>query len=156
MLDGMFVFFICSLSPPPSPSSAPFSVRLDVSSPAPCLYPSAPSRPATQCSVSCGGGVQARSIQCLRQGRPAGGCLPHQRPVTSRACNTHFCPAAPPATGQRPGRVTAAGPTPDGKGEDEFHPVSLHNLENRVWELFPCFLNRGFIPMKGSSCRCRT
>uniref|UniRef100_A0A671TSK7 ADAM metallopeptidase with thrombospondin type 1 motif 18 n=1 Tax=Sparus aurata TaxID=8175 RepID=A0A671TSK7_SPAAU len=46
-----------------------------------------------QCSVSCGGGVQARSIQCLRQGRPAAGCLPHQRPVTSRACNTHFCPA---------------------------------------------------------------
>uniref|UniRef100_A0A7N8Y400 ADAM metallopeptidase with thrombospondin type 1 motif, 18 n=1 Tax=Mastacembelus armatus TaxID=205130 RepID=A0A7N8Y400_9TELE len=47
--------------------------------------------PWQQCSVSCGGGVQTRSIQCLRQGRPAAGCLAHQRPVTSRACNTHFC-----------------------------------------------------------------
>uniref|UniRef100_A0A665W306 ADAM metallopeptidase with thrombospondin type 1 motif, 18 n=1 Tax=Echeneis naucrates TaxID=173247 RepID=A0A665W306_ECHNA len=53
--------------------------------------------PWQQCSVSCGGGVQTRSIQCLRQGRPAAGCLLHQRPVTSRACNTHFCPATPPA-----------------------------------------------------------
>uniref|UniRef100_A0A672YUH3 ADAM metallopeptidase with thrombospondin type 1 motif, 18 n=1 Tax=Sphaeramia orbicularis TaxID=375764 RepID=A0A672YUH3_9TELE len=52
------------------------------------------SSPWQQCSVSCGGGVQTRSIQCLRQGRPAAGCLPHQRPVTSRACNTHFCPPA--------------------------------------------------------------
>ncbi|XP_015223843.1 A disintegrin and metalloproteinase with thrombospondin motifs 18 isoform X2 [Lepisosteus oculatus] len=51
------------------------------------------SSPWQQCSVSCGGGVQTRSIQCLRQGRPAAGCLPHQRPITSRACNTHFCPA---------------------------------------------------------------
>uniref|UniRef100_A0AAQ5YK27 ADAM metallopeptidase with thrombospondin type 1 motif, 18 n=1 Tax=Amphiprion ocellaris TaxID=80972 RepID=A0AAQ5YK27_AMPOC len=56
----------------------------------------------SQCSVSCGGGVQTRSIQCLRQGRPAAGCLPHQRPVTSRACNTHFCPAVLPAPGQHP------------------------------------------------------
>ncbi|XP_071752319.2 A disintegrin and metalloproteinase with thrombospondin motifs 18 [Centroberyx gerrardi] len=54
------------------------------------------SSPWQQCSVSCGGGVQTRSIQCLRQGRPAAGCLPHQRPVTSRACNTHFCPAPAP------------------------------------------------------------
>ncbi|KAM9409006.1 A disintegrin and metalloproteinase with thrombospondin motifs 18 [Pholidichthys leucotaenia] len=68
--------------------------------------------PWQQCSVSCGGGVQSRSIQCLRQGRPAAGCLPHQRPVTSRACNTQFCPAAPPAPSQRSGnRVTAAAPT---------------------------------------------
>ncbi|XP_039469282.1 A disintegrin and metalloproteinase with thrombospondin motifs 18 isoform X1 [Oreochromis aureus] len=68
--------------------------------------------PWQQCSVSCGGGVQTRSIQCLRQGRPAAGCLPHQRPVTSRACNTQFCPAAPLAPAHRSGsRVTAAGPT---------------------------------------------
>uniref|UniRef100_A0A7N6FJE3 ADAM metallopeptidase with thrombospondin type 1 motif, 18 n=1 Tax=Anabas testudineus TaxID=64144 RepID=A0A7N6FJE3_ANATE len=53
--------------------------------------------PWQQCSVSCGGGVQTRSIQCLRQGHPASGCLPHQRPITSRACNTHFCSAALPA-----------------------------------------------------------
>ncbi|CAJ1048430.1 A disintegrin and metalloproteinase with thrombospondin motifs 18 isoform X2 [Xyrichtys novacula] len=65
------------------------------------------SSPWQQCSVSCGGGVQTRTIQCLRQGRPAAGCLPHQRPVTSRACNTHFCPPAAPS--QHPGQVT--GPT---------------------------------------------
>uniref|UniRef100_A0AAX7TNJ6 ADAM metallopeptidase with thrombospondin type 1 motif, 18 n=1 Tax=Astatotilapia calliptera TaxID=8154 RepID=A0AAX7TNJ6_ASTCA len=64
--------------------------------------------PLSQCSVSCGGGVQTRSIQCLRQGRPAAGCLPHQRPVTSRACNTQFCPAAPPrAFGLLIGRLVA-------------------------------------------------
>uniref|UniRef100_A0A669EWJ3 ADAM metallopeptidase with thrombospondin type 1 motif 18 n=1 Tax=Oreochromis niloticus TaxID=8128 RepID=A0A669EWJ3_ORENI len=60
--------------------------------------------PWQQCSVSCGGGVQTRSIQCLRQGRPAAGCLPHQRPVTSRACNTQFCPAAPLAPAHRSGK----------------------------------------------------
>ncbi|XP_054472152.1 A disintegrin and metalloproteinase with thrombospondin motifs 18 [Anoplopoma fimbria] len=69
------------------------------------------SSPWQQCSVSCGGGVQTRSIQCLRQGRPAAGCLPHQRPVTSRACNTQFCHPVPPVPAQRPGRVTVAGPT---------------------------------------------
>ncbi|XP_053722030.1 A disintegrin and metalloproteinase with thrombospondin motifs 18 isoform X1 [Synchiropus splendidus] len=65
------------------------------------------SSPWQQCSVSCGGGVQTRSIQCLRQGRPASGCLLHQRPVSSRACNTHFCSAAPPA-GPASNRVSGA------------------------------------------------
>uniref|UniRef100_A0AAY4CIP9 ADAM metallopeptidase with thrombospondin type 1 motif, 18 n=1 Tax=Denticeps clupeoides TaxID=299321 RepID=A0AAY4CIP9_9TELE len=51
--------------------------------------------PWQQCSVSCGGGVQSRTIQCLRQGRPAAGCLAHQKPTSSRACNTHFCPSRP-------------------------------------------------------------
>ncbi|XP_041123891.1 A disintegrin and metalloproteinase with thrombospondin motifs 18-like [Polyodon spathula] len=51
------------------------------------------SSPWQQCTVSCGGGVQTRSVQCLRQGRPSGGCQHHQRPTTSRACNTNFCPA---------------------------------------------------------------
>lgn len=69
-----------------------------------------------QCSVSCGGGVQARIVQCLRQGRPAAGCLPYQRPVTSRACNTQFCPPAAPVPAQNPGRVvTAGGSTLKGK-----------------------------------------
>ncbi|XP_020797306.2 A disintegrin and metalloproteinase with thrombospondin motifs 18 isoform X1 [Boleophthalmus pectinirostris] len=68
------------------------------------------SSPWQQCSVSCGGGVQTRLVQCLRQGRPTAGCLPHQRPVTSRACNTHFCPAVPPMPGHRPPWVTAAAP----------------------------------------------
>uniref|UniRef100_A0A668AZS1 ADAM metallopeptidase with thrombospondin type 1 motif 18 n=1 Tax=Myripristis murdjan TaxID=586833 RepID=A0A668AZS1_9TELE len=62
-----------------------------------CLPLSIVSPSVSQCSVSCGGGVQTRTIQCLRQGRPAAGCLPHQQPVTSRACNTHFCPAPVPA-----------------------------------------------------------
>ncbi|KTF84768.1 hypothetical protein cypCar_00009595 [Cyprinus carpio] len=50
------------------------------------------SSPWRQCTVSCGGGVQTRSVQCLRQGRLSVSCLPHQRPTSSRACNTHFCP----------------------------------------------------------------
>ncbi|XP_041850705.1 A disintegrin and metalloproteinase with thrombospondin motifs 18 isoform X3 [Melanotaenia boesemani] len=93
------------------------------------------SSPWQQCSVSCGGGVQTRSIQCLRQGRPAAGCLPHQRPVTSRACNTQFCPAAPLAPAQRPGsRVIAAGPTlKDEHCVDHFgwcHLVPQHGVCN--------------------------
>ncbi|XP_019390982.1 PREDICTED: A disintegrin and metalloproteinase with thrombospondin motifs 18 [Crocodylus porosus] len=51
------------------------------------------SSPWQQCTVTCGGGVQTRTVQCLRQGRPASGCLPHQKPAISRACNTNFCPA---------------------------------------------------------------
>ncbi|XP_027871688.1 A disintegrin and metalloproteinase with thrombospondin motifs 18 isoform X1 [Xiphophorus couchianus] len=67
--------------------------------------------PWQQCSVSCGGGVQTRTVQCLQQGRPQAGCPAHQRPVTSRACNTNFCPAAPPGPAPRLGnRVPAAGP----------------------------------------------
>ncbi|XP_072527494.1 A disintegrin and metalloproteinase with thrombospondin motifs 18 [Salminus brasiliensis] len=54
------------------------------------------SSPWQQCTVSCGGGVQTRSVQCLRHGRLAVGCLPHHRPLSSRACNTHFCPAPGP------------------------------------------------------------
>ncbi|XP_028257784.1 A disintegrin and metalloproteinase with thrombospondin motifs 18 [Parambassis ranga] len=93
------------------------------------------SSPWQQCSVSCGGGVQTRSIQCLRQGRPAAGCLSHQRPVTSRACNTHFCPAAPPAPAHRPSSwVTAAGPAlKDERCVDHFswcHLVPQHGVCN--------------------------
>ncbi|XP_062845344.1 A disintegrin and metalloproteinase with thrombospondin motifs 18 [Trichomycterus rosablanca] len=55
------------------------------------------SSPWQQCSVSCGGGVQTRTVQCLRHGRPASGCPPHQRPLSSRACNTNFCPPPGPA-----------------------------------------------------------
>ncbi|KAM6430417.1 A disintegrin and metalloproteinase with thrombospondin motifs 18 isoform 2-T3 [Liasis olivaceus] len=49
------------------------------------------SSPWQQCTVTCGGGVQTRSVQCLLQGQPATGCLLHQRPTMSRACNTNFC-----------------------------------------------------------------
>ncbi|XP_075925783.1 A disintegrin and metalloproteinase with thrombospondin motifs 18-like [Petromyzon marinus] len=46
----------------------------------------------SQCTVSCGGGVQTRAVRCASQGHPAHGCLPHLRPPMSAACNTHFCP----------------------------------------------------------------
>lgn len=100
----------------------------------PCLFficsgLSATFFPLTQCSVSCGGGVQTRTMQCLLQGRPAAGCLPHQRPITSRACNTHFCSAAPPAPAQRlSNRITAAGSTPKGEvleGKRQIHLTSV-------------------------------
>nr|XP_019598944.1 PREDICTED: A disintegrin and metalloproteinase with thrombospondin motifs 16 isoform X1 [Rhinolophus sinicus] len=50
--------------------------------------------PWSQCTASCGGGVQTRSVQCLAGGRPALGCFVHQKPAASLACNTHFCPIA--------------------------------------------------------------
>ncbi|XP_032135029.1 A disintegrin and metalloproteinase with thrombospondin motifs 16 isoform X2 [Sapajus apella] len=50
--------------------------------------------PWSQCTASCGGGVQTRSVQCLAGGQPASGCLLHQKPSASLACNTHFCPIA--------------------------------------------------------------
>ncbi|KAM4689252.1 A disintegrin and metalloproteinase with thrombospondin motifs 16 [Discoglossus pictus] len=48
--------------------------------------------PWSQCTVSCGGGVQVRTVQCLLNGRSATGCLIHQKPASSQACNTWFCP----------------------------------------------------------------
>ncbi|XP_024906271.1 A disintegrin and metalloproteinase with thrombospondin motifs 16 [Pteropus alecto] len=48
--------------------------------------------PWSQCTASCGGGVQTRSVQCLAGGRPAWGCFLHQKPAASLACNTHYCP----------------------------------------------------------------
>ncbi|XP_043457395.1 A disintegrin and metalloproteinase with thrombospondin motifs 16 [Prionailurus bengalensis] len=50
--------------------------------------------PWSQCTASCGGGVQTRAVQCLAGGRPAPGCFMHQKPAASLACNTHFCPIA--------------------------------------------------------------
>lgn len=47
-----------------------------------------------QCTASCGGGVQTRSVQCLAGGRPAAGCSLLQKPAVSQACNTRFCPIA--------------------------------------------------------------
>lgn len=142
MLDGMFVFFISSLSlhrlfPPPFPlpplcflwwfcfsRASPFDLLplfISLCLPLISSHQFFSFLPFSllhrcQCSVSCGGGVQTRTIQCLRQGRPAAGCLPYQRPITSRACNTQFCPPAPPAPAQSPGRVvTAGGSTLKGK-----------------------------------------
>lgn len=45
-----------------------------------------------QCTVTCGGGVQARTVQCLVQGKPSPGCAHHLKPSMSQACNTNFCP----------------------------------------------------------------
>ncbi|MED6267029.1 hypothetical protein CHARACLAT_008038 [Characodon lateralis] len=50
------------------------------------------SSPWSQCSETCGGGVQARTVQCQIQGKPSTGCVLHLRPSSSQACNTNFCP----------------------------------------------------------------
>lgn len=50
--------------------------------------------PWSQCTASCGGGVQRRTVQCLLRGQPASDCFLHEKPETSSACNTHFCPIA--------------------------------------------------------------
>ncbi|ETE64196.1 A disintegrin and metalloproteinase with thrombospondin motifs 16, partial [Ophiophagus hannah] len=46
----------------------------------------------SQCTVTCGGGMQVRSVQCLAKGRSSTGCLLHQKPIASQACNINFCP----------------------------------------------------------------
>uniref|UniRef100_A0AAV2MBL6 A disintegrin and metalloproteinase with thrombospondin motifs 16 n=1 Tax=Knipowitschia caucasica TaxID=637954 RepID=A0AAV2MBL6_KNICA len=71
----------------PRPEAAP---PLPVPAPAhrPQWHPSAWS----QCTVTCGGGVQLRSVQCLAQGNPTTGCTVPSKPSTSQACNTNFCP----------------------------------------------------------------
>ncbi|XP_008821168.1 A disintegrin and metalloproteinase with thrombospondin motifs 18 [Nannospalax galili] len=51
------------------------------------------SSPWQQCTVTCGGGVQTRSVHCMQQGRPSSSCLLQQKPPALRACNTNFCPA---------------------------------------------------------------
>lgn len=42
--------------------------------------------------MTCGGGVQSRTVQCLVQGKPSSGCAFHLKPLISQACNTNFCP----------------------------------------------------------------
>ncbi|KAK7887192.1 hypothetical protein WMY93_026813 [Mugilogobius chulae] len=68
------------LTSPPQPVPAPAHK--------PEWHPSAWS----QCTVTCGGGVQLRSIQCLAQGKPSTGCSVFSKPLISQACNTNFCP----------------------------------------------------------------
>ncbi|KAM6224390.1 A disintegrin and metalloproteinase with thrombospondin motifs 16 [Rhynchocyon petersi] len=48
--------------------------------------------PWSQCTASCGGGVQTRAVQCRAGVHLASGCVLHQKPSASLACNTHFCP----------------------------------------------------------------
>ncbi|KAK1794756.1 hypothetical protein P4O66_009962 [Electrophorus voltai] len=43
------------------------------------------------CTVSCGGGVQLRSVQCLVHGRPSPGCSAQLKPSASQTCNTAYC-----------------------------------------------------------------
>ncbi|XP_008832791.1 A disintegrin and metalloproteinase with thrombospondin motifs 16 [Nannospalax galili] len=50
--------------------------------------------PWSQCTASCGGGVQRRTVQCLLGGQPSSDCFLHQKPEASSACNTHFCPVS--------------------------------------------------------------
>ncbi|CAG6015861.1 unnamed protein product [Menidia menidia] len=46
----------------------------------------------SRCTVTCGGGVQARTVQCQVHGKPSSGCSLHNKPSLSQACNTKFCP----------------------------------------------------------------
>ncbi|CAL8337596.1 unnamed protein product, partial [Gadus morhua 'NCC'] len=76
---------------PPPPPPAPAKPQPQPKSPPPPptdWY----SSPWAQCSVSCGGGVQTRAVQCLAQGKPASGCPAPTKPSVSQACNTSFCP----------------------------------------------------------------
>ncbi|KAG8437621.1 hypothetical protein GDO86_008365, partial [Hymenochirus boettgeri] len=50
--------------------------------------------PWQKCSVTCGGGVQTRTVQCIHQGKLTAGCLQYQKPPNFQACNTQFCPAS--------------------------------------------------------------
>uniref|UniRef100_A0A3Q3GUF0 ADAM metallopeptidase with thrombospondin type 1 motif, 16 n=1 Tax=Kryptolebias marmoratus TaxID=37003 RepID=A0A3Q3GUF0_KRYMA len=66
----------------------------------PCILAECPTRPTppwnsspwSQCSVTCGGGVQTRAVQCQVQGKLSSGCSLRPKPPTSQACNTNFCP----------------------------------------------------------------
>ncbi|XP_017565799.2 A disintegrin and metalloproteinase with thrombospondin motifs 16 isoform X1 [Pygocentrus nattereri] len=72
-----------------------------------CVQPDCPSIPRlhrpdwynspwSQCTVSCGGGIQVRSVQCLINGRPSSGCSSQMKPAMSQACSTAFCPQQQP------------------------------------------------------------
>ncbi|KAM8826381.1 A disintegrin and metalloproteinase with thrombospondin motifs 16 [Synchiropus picturatus] len=58
----------------------------------PPLRPEWRSSAWSQCSVTCGGGVQGRDVHCLLRGGPVSGCALHLKPSASQACNTNFCP----------------------------------------------------------------
>uniref|UniRef100_A0A8C4QUG6 PLAC domain-containing protein n=1 Tax=Eptatretus burgeri TaxID=7764 RepID=A0A8C4QUG6_EPTBU len=58
--------------------------------------------PWSQCTVSCGGGVHTRIVQCMAHGRPAVGCLSHLKPADSVACNTSFCSHTVTKKGEEP------------------------------------------------------
>ncbi|KAL6051097.1 hypothetical protein STEG23_024604, partial [Scotinomys teguina] len=73
--------------------------------------------PWSQCTASCGGGVQRRTVQCLLGGQPASDCFLHQKPETSLACNTHFCPIT-----EKRGQ------------EHEKHQLDVQKLVFTVWE----------------------
>ncbi|KAM9783263.1 A disintegrin and metalloproteinase with thrombospondin motifs 16 [Neosynchiropus ocellatus] len=83
----------CDLAPCPARTTPPvlrWSTHHRVHSPPPRpeWRPSAWS----QCSVTCGGGVQSREVRCLLRGSPVPGCALHLKPSASQACNTNFCP----------------------------------------------------------------
>ncbi|XP_071403201.1 A disintegrin and metalloproteinase with thrombospondin motifs 16-like, partial [Centroberyx affinis] len=75
-----------------TPPVRPWSTHHRALPPQPLPRPDWHSSPWSQCTVTCGGGVQARTVQCLAQGKPSPGCSLHLKPAMSQACNTNFCP----------------------------------------------------------------
>ncbi|XP_051921668.1 A disintegrin and metalloproteinase with thrombospondin motifs 16 isoform X1 [Hippocampus zosterae] len=59
--------------------------------PLPLPRPEWHASPWSECTVTCGGGVQARIVQCLSQRKPSSGCALHLKPPMAQACNTNFC-----------------------------------------------------------------
>ncbi|XP_028986164.1 A disintegrin and metalloproteinase with thrombospondin motifs 16 [Betta splendens] len=87
----------CTLAACPErapPPVYPWSVHHRLLTPQPPPQPAWHASPWSQCTVTCGGGVQTRLVQCLVQGKPSPGCSLHLKPPMSQACNTNFCPTS--------------------------------------------------------------
>ncbi|XP_062848685.1 A disintegrin and metalloproteinase with thrombospondin motifs 16 [Trichomycterus rosablanca] len=83
----------CSHLPKPSTELQRVCVQPDcINTLAPYYTPRWYTSSWSQCTVSCGGGVQVRSVQCLLYGRPSSTCAFSLKPAMSQICNTNFCP----------------------------------------------------------------
>ncbi|XP_026149480.1 A disintegrin and metalloproteinase with thrombospondin motifs 16 isoform X1 [Mastacembelus armatus] len=85
----------CTLAPCPVRTTPPvhqWSMHHHTYRAQPLPRPEWQSSPWSQCTVTCGGGVQIRTVQCLTEGSPSPGCALHLKPSITQACNTNFCP----------------------------------------------------------------